>query len=191
MEWLTFVEGAAAGALTLVTSIIIAWRQRVFQLRDRAADRERDIERQQELEERESKILRRERWQPEYEDIRHCLDSGETLAYYVLDNGPCTQSELDALDIATFIMKSKILSERGIETLRNPLLGLASRATEMQRRAGSTETGPMTANARGQTAEAATSKGLLRDAIFQDRAANGLAEEIKATRRVLRLEWGD
>src|SRR5215472_7041370 len=77
VNWLTFTVGVITGAFGVVVPLLIAWRQRVIQIRDRAADREqyriRELERQQ----REAKVGRREQRQPEYDAIRKHLDCGE------------------------------------------------------------------------------------------------------------------
>jgi hypothetical protein len=98
VEWLTFAEGVVLGAFTITASVVIAWRQRVIQVRDRVAERQQERARELKRQEHEAKIVRREKWQPEYEAIRRHLDCGETLAYRVLLNGPYTTSEFDALD---------------------------------------------------------------------------------------------
>jgi hypothetical protein len=191
MEWLMFAEGAVVGGFTIVASVVIAFWQRLIQLHDRAADRKRERERDRERTERQSKIERRERWQPEYEEIRHWLDGGETRAYRVLDTGPYTTSELDAQGVTTFIIKYKILSERGIERLRNPLLELANRTADLQRHAMSGEEARVAIGTDGRTSDASQPRRLLREAVLQDRAAHGIADQIKAARQVLREEWGD
>jgi uncharacterized membrane protein len=72
--WLTFISGVVIGALIIVTAVVIAWRQRVIQLRDRAADRDREDARQQEREAHEGRVARREIWRAEYEAIwKPCL----------------------------------------------------------------------------------------------------------------------
>jgi hypothetical protein len=190
VHWLTFAEGTGVGATAILTSIAIAWRQRIFQLRDRAADRGRYMEHLRELEEHESRITRRERWEPECDEIRQCLDCGEKLAYHILNNGPCTSSELEKLGIDTFIMKCSILSERGIRNLQNPLIEITNLATEIQKHA-ELVSDTVTTDSCERAPGPLVNRSLLRSAIFQDRSANRLAEEIKAARRVMRSEWGD
>ena len=104
MGWLTFTVGAITGASGIVVPVLVAWRQRVIQIRDRTADHEEGRVRELEREEREAKIRRRGQWQPEYDAIRKHLDCGETLAYDVLLRGPFTTAEFDALDVTTLRM---------------------------------------------------------------------------------------
>jgi hypothetical protein len=191
VPWLTFTVGAVAGAFGIVVPVLVAWRQRVIQIRDRSAERELERERQLEREEHQAKIARREKWQPEYQEIRQCLDCGEKLAYSVLDNGACTLGELEALDVGTFIIKSRILAERGIERLRDPLLGLVERADDLRRHIIPEEVASMAVGVPNQLPDGVECRSLLREAILQDRAAQFLAAEIKAARSVLREEWGD
>jgi hypothetical protein len=185
VQWLTFAGGLVIGALTIVASVAIARWQRVTQLRDRAAARQLERQREREREEHDEKIAGREKWQPEYQEIRQCLDDGEKLAYSVLDNGPCTLAELEALDRAAFAIRSKILAQRGIERLRDPLLGLAGRAEELRQHAMPDEV------AADRLPDGVQYRTLLREAILQDRAATCLAADIRAARQVLREECGD
>jgi hypothetical protein len=194
VEWLAFTVGAITGAFGIVVPVLVAWRQRVIQIRDRTAERELERERQLEREEHQAKIARREKWQPEYQEIRQCLDCGDKLAYSVLDNGPCAIGELEALDVATFIINSKILAERGIELLRDPLLMLAERADDLRRHAVRDIPEEVAADATDvpyRLPDGIKYRSLLREAILQDRAARCLATEIKAARRILLEEWGD
>lgn len=191
MEWLTFAAGVAIGAFTIATSVLIAWRQRVIQLRDLVAERQRERAVEQERQEHEAKIARREKWQPEYQAIRTHLDCGDTIAYRVLLSGPYTTSEFDALDIATFRMNSEILAARGVERLRLRLLALATLADEMLGNALPDQTALATAHGQYLTSDSAQPRSPLRLAVLQDRGARDLAELIKATRQDLRTEWGD
>jgi hypothetical protein len=185
MEWLMFAEGAVVGGLTIIATIVIAWRQRVIQLRDRTGERE--LERQRV--EHQNKIEGRAKWQPEYDEIRQCLDYGETLAYRVLDTGPCSTSELDDLGLTTLAIKCKILAERGIERLRNPLLKLADLTADLRRHA--VAEGDFTTVGAYSHGSNDPRKNLLRAAVAQDRAAREIADQIKFARRMLREEWGD
>jgi hypothetical protein len=191
VAWLTFTVGAITGAFGIVVPVLVAWRQHVIQIRDRTTERKLERERQLEREEHREKIARREKWQPEYQEIRQCLDRGEKLAYSVLDNGPCTLGELETLDVATFIINSKILAERGIERLRDPLLDLVERADDLRRHAIPDEVALAAVGVSNQLPNGVHYRSLLRDAILQDRAARCLATNIKVARRVLREEWGD
>ncbi len=191
MEWLTFAAGVAIGALTIATSVVIAWRQRVIQVRDLAAQRQEERAAELQRQEHAAKIERREKWQPEYQAIRKHLDCGDTLAYRVLLNGPYTTGEFDALDVATFRMNSEILAARGVEGLHKQLLGLASLVEEMVGHALPDQTALANANGQSHTSGDARARSLLRAAVLQDRCARNLAEQIKATRQDLRAEWGD
>jgi len=191
VEWLTFAAGVAIGALTIATSVAIAWRQRMIQLRDIAA--ERQLRRADELErqEHEGRIARREKWEPEYQAIRTHLDCGDTIAYRVLLNGPYTTSEFDALDVATFRMNSEILAARGVERLRKQLLALAALVDELVGHALPDQAALAAADGKYLMPDSAQARSPLRLAVLQDRSAHDLAELIKATRQDLRTEWGD
>jgi hypothetical protein len=191
VEWLTFAAGVAIGVLTIATPVVIAWRQRVIQIRDLAAERQRERACELERQEHEAKIARREKWQPEYQAIRKHLDNGDTIAYRVLLSGPYTTSEFDALDVATFRMNSEILAARGVERLRRQLLALASLIDELVGHALPDETALAAANGQHHTPDGVQATSPLRLAVLQDRGAHDLAELIKATRQDLRTEWGD
>ena len=191
VEWLTFAEGAVIGALTIAVSVVIAWRQRVIQVRDHGIDRQRQRARELERQEHGAKIARREKWQPEYEAIREHLDCGETLAYRVLLNGPYTTSEFDALDAATLRMNSEILAARGVERLHELLLTLASLVDDLMRNALPDQAALVATDGQNSLPDRAQPRGPLRLAVLQDRAARDLAELIKTARQALRSEWGD
>jgi hypothetical protein len=188
--WQTFVAGVVIGALTIVTAVVIAWRQRVIQLRDRAEERRREGARQREHEAQEAKIARREMWRAEYEAIRELLECGEKLAYHVRNDGPFTAARFAALDVATFRMNGERLAERGVPHLRDPLFQLAGKVDELVQAAVPDETALTAAYSRSQVPADMRLHRVNRQAILQDRAARGLAELIASTWQVLRMEWG-
>jgi len=187
---LTFIAGLVIGVLTILATIVVAWRQRVIQLHDRDADRA--IERRAELEreEHQAKIARREQWQPEYDAIRRRLECGEELAYRLLRYGPFSASQFETLDIATVLLNSEILAARGVEGLREKLLAIASCIDDLVRNAVPGQGPLVAADGQCKVLDGAL-KTPMRLAVLQDRAARDLAELIKAARQVLRAEWGD
>lgn len=191
MDWLTFAAGVVIGAFGIIVSVLIAWRQRVIQLHDRAADREQEHLHELELQEHQAKISRREQWQPEYDAIRIHLDSGETLAYRVLLGGPFTEAEFNALDLATFRMHTEILADRGIERMREPLLFLAYLADNLVQNAVPEEIAAVLMHNPNGSEACPTTKVAFRCAVLQDRTARDLAELVKKTRQTLRTEWGE
>jgi hypothetical protein len=191
VEWLTFAEGVVLGALSIAAAIMIAWRQRVFQLRDRDSERQRERALELERREREARIARREKWQPEYEAIRKHLDCGETLAFRVLLNGPYTHAEFDALDVATFRINSEILAVRGVERLHGQLQTIASRVDDLVSNAVPDQAALVAANGLNSLPHGTQLTSLLRLAVIQDRTARDLAGLIKTARQDLRMEWGD
>jgi hypothetical protein len=186
---LTFF-GIVIGVLTVAAPIVIAWRQRVVQLHDRDAERETHRLAELEREEHRAKIARREHWQPEYDAIRHHLDCGETLAYRVLRFGPYSMSELETLDIPTFLLNYEILAARGVEGLQDQLLAIASRVDDLVQNAVPGYGAPVIADGQYKALDGAL-RTPMRLAVLQDRAARDLAELIKTARQVLRAEWGD
>jgi hypothetical protein len=191
VEWLTFAAGVIIGVLTIATPGVIAWRQRVIQVRDRAEERRLERARELERQEHAAKVARREKWQPEYQAIRTHLDRGDTIAYHVLLNGPFTTSEFDVLDVATFRVNSDILAARGVERLRAQLLALARQVDQLVSQALPDQAALVTANGQYRAPDNPQTKSPLRLAVLQDRAARDLAELIKVTRQDLRTEWGD
>lgn len=192
MEWLTFTEGVVIGALTIAVSVVIAWRQRVIQVRDRTEERQRERASELERQEHAAKIARREKWQPEYQAIRAHLDCGDAIAYRVLRNGPFTTTGFDVLDVATFRINSDILAARGVERLRTQLLDLASKVDELVSHALPDDHAVLvTANEQYRALDSPQTKTPLRMAVLQDRAARDLVDLVKATRQDLRTEWGD
>lgn len=191
MDWLTFAVGAITGALGIAVPVLVAWRQRVVQIRDRAADREQDRRRELENEEREAKIGRREQWQPEYDAIRKNLDCGETLAYHVFAQGPFTTAEFEELDVTALRINAEILAGRGVDRMSEPLLALVCLVDLLVQNAVPEEVALVTPHGQNRSPDYATAKASLRHAVLQGRAARDLAELIKHARRILRTEWGE
>jgi hypothetical protein len=188
--WLAFSSGVVLGALAIVVAVVIAWRQRVIQLRDRAADRALENARQREHEAYEERVAQREMWGAEYDAIRKLLERGEELAYRVRNDGPCTAADFNALDVATFRMNAERLADRGVERLRDPLLRLASIATALTQNAVPDQAVLMTAYAQDQVPKDLQLHVIQRQAILQDRTARDLTEQITCTWHALRAEWG-
>ena len=189
--WPAFVSGIAIGALAIITAIVIAWRQRVIQLRDRAAERAQEDARRQERDAREAKITRREVWQSEYDAIQKLLECCEELAYHVRHEGPCTVTGFAGLGVATLRMNSERLAERGVPRLRDPLLHLAGNLDLLVQHAAADETDPTTVHANGQLLDPVHLHHIQRMAIRQDRAERELAGQISSTWQALRTEWGN
>ena len=189
-DWPTIVPGAV-GVLGIVVAVMVAWRQRVIQLRDRAAEREQQEARRAERQAHEARIARREMWRAEYQQIRALLENGEVLAYQVRNNGPFTARGLAALDVATFRMNAERLAARGVEQLRAPLLGLATLADEFARCAVPEEEALVAGYARGQVPDEWGLHRVQRLAVGQDRTARDLADQVAAAWQVLRAEWGN
>ena len=189
--WLAFASGVILGALAIVVAVVIAWRQRVIQLRDRAADRDLESARQQDREAHEERVAQREMWRAEYDAVRKLLECGEELAYRVRNDGPYTAANFSALDVATFRMNAERLADRGVEGLRDPLLLLASTATVLTQSAVPDQAALMTAYAQGQVPKDMQLHVVQRQAILQDRTARDLTEQITATWHALRAEWGN
>jgi hypothetical protein len=188
--WLAFASGVILGALAIVVAVVIAWRQRVIQLRDRAADRALENARQQEHEAYEERVAQREMWQAEYDAIRKLLECGEELAYRVRNDGPYTAADFNALDVATFRMNAERLADRGVERLRDPLLQLASTVTALTQNTVPDQAALMTAYTQDQVPKDMQLHVIQRQAILQDRTARDLAEQIAFTWHALRAEWG-
>lgn len=191
MNWLTFTVGVITGASGIVVPVLVVWRQRVIQIRDRTADHEQGRVRELEREEREAKIRRRGQWQPEYDAIRKHLDCGETLAYDVLLRGPFTTAEFDALHVTTLRMNSEILANRDVERMREPLLELAGLIDDLVQNAVLDEVSLVALNGQNKPPDYPTTRDTFRHAVLQDRAARDLAELIKNARRIVRTEWGE
>jgi hypothetical protein len=188
--WLAFASGVILGALAIVVAVVIAWRQRVIQLRDRAADRDLETARQLEHEAHKERVAHREMWRAEYHEIRELLECGEKLAYRVRNDGPCSAADFNTLDVATFRMNAERLADRGIERLRDPLLLLASTATELTQNAAPDQAALITAYAQDQVPKDMQLHVIQRQAILQDRTARDLTEQIASTWHALRAEWG-
>lgn len=188
--WVAFASGVILGALAIVVAVVIAWRQRVIQLRDRAADRDLENARQREHQAYEERVAQREMWRAEYEAIRKLLECGEELAYRVRNDGPYTEADFNARDVATFRMNAERLADRGVDRLRDPLLRLATTAALLTQNAVPDQTALMMAYARDQAPRDISWHVIQRQAILQDRTARDLAEQIAAAWQALRAEWG-
>lgn len=171
--WLAFISGALIGALAIVAAIVIAWRQRVIQLRDRAADRAKEAARQQERDARDARVARRERWRAEYDAIQQLLERCEELAYHVRHEGPCTAADFAVLGVATLRMNSERLAERGVPRLRDPLLQLAGNLDRLVQHTSEDEITLAVGNAHGRVL---------------DRVH--LHDMQPSTWQILRMEWG-
>jgi hypothetical protein len=184
-----------ATLLTIGLTIFIAWRQRIFQLRDRSADRAALEQQQQaEREERhrqEDRVARRDVWRQEYDEIRELLKRGEAIAYQIRNHGPLTAAELTAASVDAFTMEAEQLSRRGVEPLRAPLLKIAAIGQELARTAAPDDTTVVAAYQTGSpVAQALQPRSLQRLAVQQDRAAQDLTDEIDPCWQLLRDEWG-
>lgn len=188
--WVAFASGVILGALAIVVAVVIAWRQRVIQVRDRAADREVENSRDREHAAYEQRVAQREMWRAEYDAIRKLLECGEELAYRVRNDGPYTAADFNALDVATFRMNAERLADRGVDRLRYPLLLLATTATVLMENAVPGQAALITADAQDQEPRNIPLHGIQRQAILQDRTARDLTEQIASTWQALRAEWG-
>jgi uncharacterized membrane protein len=188
--WLAFASGVLLGALAIVAAVVIAWRQRVIQLRDRAADRDLESARQREHQADKERIAQREVWRAEYDAIRKLLECGEELAYRVRNDGPYTAAGFNTLDVATFRMNAERLADRGVERLRDPLLRLASTAATLTQSAVPDQAALMRAYAQDEVPKDMQLHVVQRQAILQDRTARDLTEQIASTWHALRTEWG-
>jgi hypothetical protein len=192
IAWLTFAEGIVIGALTIIAALAIAWRQRVIQVRDRAADREREDIRRREADERGTKLERREKWRGEYEAIGKILDRGETLAYRVLREGPYTTVGFSKANAADIGMECEMLANRGLDRLRDLLLDLAKTVDRLMQGAVPSTVAPTATGMHGEVSpDDVHLHYALRLAVAQDRTAHDLAEMTNSAREALRAEWGD
>jgi hypothetical protein len=189
-DWLTSVASVVLGILGIVAAVVVAWRQRVIQLRDRAAERGQEEVRRLEREAHAERIARREMWRAEYEQIRTLLENGEVLAYRVRNDGPFTADGLAALDVATFQMNAERLAARGVEQLRGSLIRLAKVAEDLAQFAVPEEAVVVARYRRGRVTRELNLHRVQRLAIGQDRTAHELAKQVAAAWRVLRVEWG-
>ncbi len=188
--WVTFASGVILGALAIAVAVVIAWRQRVIQVRDRAADREAENTRQRDHEAHEERVAQREMWRAEYDAIRKLLECGEELAYRVRNDGPYTAADFNALDVATFRMNAERLADRGVDRLRGPLLLLATTAAVLTENAVPDLAALIMAYAQDQETKDISWHVIQRQAILQDRTARDLTEQIASTWQALRAEWG-
>jgi hypothetical protein len=178
-------------ALAIITAIMIAWRQRVIQLRDRAAERAQEDARREERDAREAKIARREIWRAEYDAIQKLLECCEELAYHVRYEGPCTAAGSACHDVATLRMNSDRLAERGVPRLRDPLLQLARNLDRLVQHAAADGITITASYPQGQATDSLDLHAIQRTAILQDRAERELAGQIASTWTALRTEWGN
>lgn len=183
-----FVSGIVTGALTMVLMVMIARWQRVFELRDRAADRAVEEALRQERGAHEAKVARREVWRADYNAIHGLLESCEELAYHVRHDGPLTQAGFEAQNVASLRMKVERLAERGVPGLREPLANLAN-SLDLLVQCAAIESASMTVPTHGPVLGRNLHE-MQRTAILQDRAEHVLTERITVAWAVLRTEWG-
>jgi hypothetical protein len=193
-DWLVFIAGIVIGALTIVVPILIAWRQRIFETRTRAARRHAKEQRHRTEQQQEARLARREVWRAEYEEIRELFKLGEDIAYHVRNHGPYQAAELTDLRLHEFIMKAEQLASRGVDALREPLLKLAALGGQIAQ--ATVPDAIELAAIHGAVGHAsggakpAKPHAAHRLAVRQDRAARELADEIGQGWQTLRLEWG-
>ena len=173
-DWLNLGVGITIGVLTAGIAIVIAWRQRVIQVRDRRADRDQQRRLLDAARQVRERVERRDRWRAEYEETRALLKLGEDIAYRVREYGPLHSDELASLRLDEFTMKAEQLAERGLEALSAPLMKLA--ATSRQISATASPEYELTPGR--QVSLTRIPSTVLRQAIQQDRTARQLASEI-------------
>jgi hypothetical protein len=188
--WPTFISGLIIGALTILTPVAVAWRQRIVQLRDHDAECAQEETRRREQDAREARLARREQWQAEHDAIQNLLEHCEELAYHVRHEGPCTGAQLADLGMATLRMDSERLADRGMPRLREPLLHLVDNLDRLFQQATNDPAEMTVARSSGQVIHRVTVREIQRGAILQDRAERDLTSQITSTWQILRLEWG-
>jgi hypothetical protein len=189
--WPTFVSGVVVGALTIISAVVIAWRQRVSQVRDQEVDRAREELREHEHEIYEEKLSKREAWRTDYEATQRLLEHCEELAYHVRHEGPCTKNDLADLGAATLRMNSERLAARGLPQLREPLLRLTRDLDCLAQNAVSDHLALNSSQPSSHALDPVRLHDVQRIAILQDRAAQDLAAHIASNWPVLRDEWGN
>jgi hypothetical protein len=196
-DWLSLATGVLVGMCAMALAILIAWRQRVIQVRDRSADQAARQAEQEQLEgaerDRQARLSRRDVWRAEYEEDRELLRLGEDIAYQVCNRGPFTAVGLRSLRLDEFIMEAEQLADRGVESLRGPLLKLAGLGQHLSQVAVPPDEEAVTRYAGSGEHDGVSAQlpphALQRLAVSQDRIARELAEEITAAWPILRAEW--
>lgn len=170
-DWLAVGVGILFGIVATAVAVAIARWQRRTQVGDRVQDR---AERRAE----EQRLARRESRQHQYLETNEVLRLAQQIEWHVRNEGPFTESGLDELRLGKLVMNAEQLAARCPERLREPLERLAVSATRLRQTA---------VRSSGATV---TTRGDVRLAIQQDRAAHELAAVVRTGWSAVKEEWG-
>lgn len=136
------------GALTLVITIVVPWRQRVQQRRDRDDER------------------RMERWGADREEIGQTIAACENLAIRMHRDGPFTGTELDALNVETICVDCARLARHGNGRLYGLLGEISDKLDALKNYAISDKCAPIPADLHSAVLQERTAAAL--DALTAD-----------------------
>lgn len=191
--WFSSSVGAVIGiGASLVAFLIARWQRRI-QVIDRSALRAEEARARQRADEQHERIVHREVWRSEYEEIGRVLGLGDDIVYKIRHDGPFGAAGLRGLKVDEFAMKAEQLAGRGVEVLSAPLRKIADLARDIERQVVPEESALLAAYAkpaRFPAPEGMRLGALCRTAVLQDRSALELDGEIRSARQLLREEWG-
>jgi hypothetical protein len=130
------------GALTLVSAIVVPWRQWVLQRRDR--DNER----------------RTEQWRADREEIGETIARCEDLAIWLHRDGPFTGTELDAHNVETICVTCARLARHGKGQLYGLLSEISDKLDALKSYAISDKCAPIPADLRSAALQERTASAL-------------------------------
>jgi hypothetical protein len=192
-EWLDVGTGIAIGVLLMLGAILIAWWQRVIQVRDRAVERAAQAELRREEQERQNHLDRRDEWRAEYDETRGLLKRCVAAVDKVLDNGPYTSAGFAALGLDALRMEAEQQARLGFDGLRSQLRLVSEKIDNLVRAAVPEESDVMSAHAASDVTLIVPTlqlRAVQQQAVRQYRAAAELSDEINKAWRTLRIEWG-
>jgi hypothetical protein len=192
-NWLAAGVGIVVGVGSGLLIFMIARWQRRIEVIDRSALRAEQAQAQRRADEQHERIVHREVWRSEYEEIGRVLSLGDDIVYRIRHDGPFGAAGVRRLKVDEFAMKAEQLAGRGVEVLSAPLQKIADLARDIERQVVPEDSALLAAYARPARVPAPEGMrlgALCRTAVLQDRSALELDGEIRTARQLLKEEWG-
>jgi hypothetical protein len=192
-DWLASGVGIVVGVCSMLLIFMIARWQRRIEMIDRSALRTQQAQAQRRAVEQHERIVHREVWRSEYEEIGRALSLGDDIVYRIRHDGPFGAADLRGLKVDEFAMKAEQLAGRGVEVLSGALQRIADLARDIERQVVPEDSVLLAVYAKPARVPAPEGRRLgvlCRTAVLQDRSALELNGEIRTARQLLREEWG-
>jgi hypothetical protein len=179
-DWINIAVGLASA----IVVIGVAWIERRQNRRDQRMGRAQHIQHLN----RTGRRLRYDVWRlADLAQIREMLDLGDDLVHAVLERGPLSDVDLQLLGVERFRVRTAQLSNRIVGPQAQSVRELSDLATRLAQTG--LPTGVSDPDCPDRPADTPCPRGLQRLAIFQDRTARELREQIRAARLLAERDW--